>query len=655
MFFLQNISKQYGKKVLFSGLSVQINRGSRLALVGQNGAGKSTLLKIIAGETEADSGTMNRAKHATVGYLPQDGVYKGGKTLYKEAATVFQDISRLELRVSELADEITIESESGNSNSASLEDLLEEMGQLQNLLECRESYKMDAKIKKILFGLGFKEQDLSRMTEEFSGGWQMRIELAKLLLAEPSVLLLDEPTNHLDIDSLQWLENYLATYGGSIVLVSHDSRFLDNLVHEVLELSGGKANGFSGNYSSYLLQKSERQRIAEASYANQQKKMESTNRFIERFRYKSTKARQVQSRIKSLQKSTDFELEGSERDIHFTFPEAPRSGRILVSLDRISKYYGQFAVLKDISLTIERNDKIACLGVNGSGKSTLARILAGSETCQNGHRSEGSNTLIAYYGQDVTEKLDPDKTVFQILEGQANSKSPSELRSLLGSFLFTADDVFKPVAVLSGGEKSRLALARILIEPANFLILDEPTNHLDFRSKKILQEKLSLFSGAFFIVSHDRDFLEPLVNKIIFVKENGIELYNGSVDDFLGEIRKYEENIPKTGDPAPVSVSELQKDRKRHEAALRQQKYKKIKPYEESRIRCEKEIEYLEKRTGEIESAFARQETFTGDNAMISSLQTEYAHIKKRLDILYDEWSNIEIIIENLEQEYRKQ
>lgn len=652
MITLQSITKQYGQKKLFADFSLQINPGSRIALVGLNGTGKSTLLKIIVGEIEADSGLVNRSRYTSVGYLPQDGIYHGGKSLFDEAARAFEGIIRLEQRMAHLSREIEREMYSAGSGSQQVKILLEELGELQHILEHREGYKTETKIKQILFGLGFTESDLPRMTDEFSGGWQMRIELAKLLLSEPTVLLLDEPTNHLDMESLQWLESYLTRYHGSIILVSHDSRFLDTLVQEVVEISRGKATLYAGNYSAYLAQKAERQRIVEASYVNQQKLIARTTRFVERFRYKNTKARQVQSRVKLLDKLDTIDLEGKEKDLRFSFPDPPRAGRVLMELKDISKSYGTSVVLNDISLSIERNDRIACLGVNGSGKSTLARIIAGIEDFQRGVRSEGHNVSISYYGQDMTEKLNPNETVLHTLDRQAPMKSSSELRSLLGCFLFTEDDVFKPVSVLSGGEKSRLALACMLLQPANLLILDEPTNHLDIRSKAVLQERLSDFSGTYFIVSHDRDFLAPLIQKVAVIKEGRLEIHQGSVDDYLEKYRDTQEyNDDSSAATAKISASIQEKDRKRREAALRQEKHRKIKPLKEAREKIEKEITAHEKRKGDIESAFSRQETFA-DDGLIRSLHMEFSEIQRRLEVLYEEWAALEESIDNLEKEH---
>lgn len=655
MIYLNKVSKRYGDKLLFSEFSFQINDGARIALLGPNGAGKSTLLKIITGEVEPDSGSVEWARFDTTVCLPQDGVWHWGNTLMEETAQAFADILRLEERIAALSHRIEDLTAGGGAPPPELPELLDELGHAQHDMERREGYAKEAKIKEILFGLGFTEEDLPRKTEEFSGGWHMRIELAKLLLREPSVLLLDEPTNHLDMESLEWLEEYLLSYQGSIVLVSHDSRFLDTLVNQVVELSLGKATEYRGNYSSYLLQKSQRRKITEASYENQQKLIERTTRFVERFRYKNTKARQAQSRLKMLEKLNTIELEGSEREIAFSFPDPPRSGRVVLELEDLQKSYGAKPVLSGISLSIESGDRIACLGVNGSGKSTLARIMAGIEAYDGGERRPGHNVAIAYYGQNMTELLHPDRTVLETLDEQAPFRSPGELRTLLGSFLFTGDDVFKPVSVLSGGEKSRLALAKMLLEPANFLILDEPTNHLDARSKAVLQKRLREFPGTFYVVSHDRDFLAPIINKVLALGQGGMEIYGGSVEEYLERIQRLRESAGtdegSNGKAGGGKEPSADRDRKRREARTRQERHRRIRPLRDEAAAIEKAIQGAEARRQEIEGAFGREETFA-DERLIQSLQKEYADLSAHLESLYDTWAARHESIEAIEQEF---
>ena len=505
MLSLQNISKQYGPKVLFEGLSLFIDERDRIAVVGANGTGKSTLMKIVTGEVEADTGVLHKSRFTTVGYLPQELIGHAGRTLLEETLKAFENLQGLQDRFDKISAEIQTRTAAGESGPE-IENLLAEMGRVQHQIEDGEGWRIEARAKEILFGLGFGESDLQRPSGEFSSGWQMRIELARLLLRAPSVLLLDEPTNHLDIESLEWLETYLQSYAGAIVLVSHDKRFLDNLVRRTVEISQGKATEYTGNYSNYLREKEMRRGLLEAAFENQQKMIRETERFVERFRAKSTKARQVQSRLKRLEKVDIIELESDEQEIAFRFPSPPRSGRIVLQLEGVEKRYGNTPVLDGVSLTIERGDRIAVLGVNGAGKSTLVRVLAGIEPIQAGRRTEGHQVSVSYYAQNQADALNPAKTVLETVEEVAPFGMGGNLRTLLGHFLFSDDDVFKRVSVLSGGEKSRLALARMLLVPANFLILDEPTNHLDVRSKEVLKEALRNFDGTYAIVSHDRDF-----------------------------------------------------------------------------------------------------------------------------------------------------
>ncbi|MEA1936023.1 MAG: ABC-F family ATP-binding cassette domain-containing protein [Thermodesulfobacteriota bacterium] len=640
---LQNISKQYGGEHLFKDISLHIGDGECIALVGSNGTGKTTLMKIIVNQVEPDSGKVAKSRFSTTGYLPQDGVFHKGKALYKEVETVFDDLISLHDRIEEISHEISIHTNSDNQESPQLKELVDELGKVQHILEYREGYNTETKIKQILSGLGFKENDLYRMTEEFSGGWQMRIELAKLLLREPTILLLDEPTNHLDIESLEWLETYLKSYSGSIIVVSHDSRFLDNLAQRVIEISMGKVTEYTGNFFSYMEQKAQRFNILQATYENQKRLIQKTNRFIERFRYKATKAKQVQSRIKMLEKMELIEIERDEKTISFDFPQPPRPGKVVMELDKIAKTYGSNPVFRKLALTIERGDRIAFLGVNGSGKSTLARIIAGSETFQDGKRNPGHNVSISYYAQNVVEELNPDKTVLETVDEIAASRSERDLRTLLGCFLFTGDDIFKPVSVLSGGEKSRLALARMLITPANLLILDEPTNHLDMQSKVILQQSLKNFSGSYIIVSHDRDFLAPLINKVVVLKNGELDLYHGTVDDYL---QKYHaERVSSEESEKRKATLQSGKEQKRREAEKRQERYRKLKPLKDALDKIEEEIAIMEEKKGQIEEAFSDRNTY-GDEKKIQSLHIEHDKIVSRLDFLYDEWSEIEGKIE---------
>ncbi len=654
MLSLQDISKQYGPKVLFEGLSLFIGERDRIAVVGANGTGKSTMMKIITGEVEADGGVLHKSRFTTVGYLPQELIGHHGRTLLEEALKAFEDLQELQRRFDALSSEIQARTGAGESGPE-IEALLAAMGRIQHQIEDGEGWRVEARAKEILFGLGFSERDLQRPSGEFSSGWQMRIELARLLLREPAVLLLDEPTNHLDIESLEWLEAYLKSYAGAVLLVSHDRRFLDNLVGRTVEISQGRATEYSGNYSDYLREKEARRAIQEAAFENQQKMIRDTERFVERFRAKSTKARQVQSRLKRLEKVDLIELETDEQEIAFRFPPPPRSGRIVLQLEDVSKRYGDLPVFDGMSLLVERGDRIAVLGVNGAGKSTLARILAGVEPIQGGRRTEGHQVIVSYYAQNQADALNPARTVLESIEEVAPFDMGGNLRTLLGHFLFSDDDVFKRVSVLSGGEKSRLALTRMLLVPANFLILDEPTNHLDVRSKEVLKEALMAFDGTIAIVSHDRDFLAGLITKVIVAREGGLAVYPGSVDDYL-RIWHEREAAGQEGNPAAgvaadsQSASRAERDRKRREAQQRQERYRRLKPLKDELESLLARIELTESRKAELEAMLADPRTY-GDADRAKAAGSEYRGIEPSLEALYGRWSGVQEKIDAIEQE----
>ena len=639
MLSLHNITKQYGTKILFSDINLHIGDRERIAVVGSNGSGKSTLMKIITGQVETDSGKISISRAQTVAYLPQEGIYHSGRTLYREIESALADLLSLQHRMHEVSQEI-----SKSSPGEHLQALTEELGELQHQLEARQGYHVETRVKQIAAGLGFSNHDLERQCHEFSGGWQMRIELAKLLLQSPNFLLLDEPTNHLDISSLEWLETYLQNYDGTVIVVSHDKRFLDNLVKRTIEISLGKITEYRGNFSFFVEKKAERQALLLAQYENQQKTVEKTARFVERFRYKATKARQVQSRIKMLEKMDMVAIEETEGGIYFDFPPPPSSGRILIELDGVAKSYGTLPVFQDATLKIERGDRIAVLGANGTGKSTLARIIAGTDIFQGGQRIPGHGLAISYYAQDQSEVLDPGKTVLQTLEAVATGEVMSRLRTLLGCFLFEGDDVFKPVSVLSGGEKSRLALARMLLMPSNLLILDEPTNHLDMRSKEILQDALINYTGAYVIVSHDRDFLEPLIDKVLDFKEGVLRQTLGTVSYYLEKLHEEEQGIA-ADMTAAKKVPNQEKARKREEAEKRQALSRKLKPMQNQLTKVETEIALLEKRKTEIETALADADTYKNEQKA-RDLGTEYKEIGGRLENLYEDWAELQESIE---------
>ncbi|MFA6234048.1 MAG: ABC-F family ATP-binding cassette domain-containing protein, partial [Bacteroidota bacterium] len=532
--------------------------------------------------------------------------------------------------------------------------MVDELGEIQHILEHREGYNIQTKVAQVLTGLGFNERDFNRATEEFSGGWQMRIALVKLLLREPTILLLDEPTNHLDLEALQWLEDYLLGYDNSIVLISHDRRFLDNLVQRTIEISLGKLTEYSGNYSYFVEQKVLRTDQIRAAYDNQQQHIKQTKQFVDRFRYKSTKARQVQSRLKQLEKLEPIELEDEERGISFDFPEPPQPGRILMELESISKSYGGLHLFSGLDLTIERGDRIAFLGVNGAGKSTLARIIAGIESFQTGNRKPGHNLAIGYYAQNQAEELVPQNTVFQTLDLVAAGEVRKRLRTLLGCFMFSGSDVDKLVSVLSGGEKSRLALSKMLLTPSNLLILDEPTNHLDMRSKAVLQDALSRYDGSMVIVSHDRDFLEPLVNKCVDFRNGKLRMTLGTVSDYLrkraDELEEHRQRDAAGQVVERKSAVHSDRDRKREEAERRQDRYKRIKPLKNRLDRAEKLIAGLESKKADVENALADEATYR-DEQKAKILTQQYRDLSLQLDTAFTEWENVQAEIDALDND----
>jgi ATP-binding cassette subfamily F protein 3 len=644
---LDHISIQFGGRFLFKDLSCVISPRDRIGLVGANGTGKTTLLKIICGQVTADSGTLSKAKYVTVGYLPQEGVAAAGTTLYKEAESAFEGVLEVQRELEEARASLAALDPEGPD----YRETLEIFGELQHKLEDLDAFRMRSRVEQVLMGLGFPVEDFERRTEEFSGGWQMRIELAKLLLRQPSLLLLDEPTNHLDLPSLQWLEEYLRSYYGAVILVSHDRAFLDNLCSKTFALSLGRMEYYAGNYSFFEQEREKRRELQLSAYKNQQEQIKHTQQFIDRFRYKATKASQVQSRIKQLEKMELIEIEPQEEEIRFEFPQAQPSGRIVMELRGIAKSYGEKRVFEGLDYKIERGDRIAVVGVNGAGKSTLSRMLAGIEPLDAGDRIIGHNVTLSYFGQHQAEELDLSKDVLEIVDDVAQGEIRKKLRTILGAFLFHGDDVFKRVAVLSGGEKSRLALAKMLLQPANFLIMDEPTNHLDMRSKKVLQEALSSFEGTYIIVSHDRAFLDPIVNGVLEVQQGGVKTYLGNVSEYI--IKKKEEREAQ-GVAAGASAGRnepsravSERERKRLEAERRQELYRKLKPLNEKVKELEGEIERLEARKVEIEELMGKPSLYK-DGAEAKKISSEHQEVRQKLEQAYMDWGRLTDEIERI-------
>ena len=511
MISIDNINLRFGGFELFKKISFLVNTKDRIGLIGKNGAGKTTLLKILTGKENPTQGTVGIPKDTTIGYLPQQMIINDTRTLKEETALAFEELIFIEKKIARLNLKIAESKDYHSDEYLNYLDTITELNERYNLLG-GENY--EAELEKTLIGLGFERNDFTRPTSEFSGGWRMRVELAKLLLQKPDIFLLDEPTNHLDIESIQWLEDFLKNYNGAVVLVSHDKAFLNAVCNRTIEISLGKITDQKMNYSKFVLWKKEQREITLAAYRNQQKMIEDTEKFIERFRYKATKAVQVQSRIKQLEKLERIEIEEEDTStLKLNFPPAPRSGKVVVSAKNIRKSYGTHLVLKDIDLTIENGEKVAFVGRNGEGKTTLSRIIMG-ELQHDGELSLGHNVKIGYFAQNQAQLLNENLTVFETIDEIAVGDIRTKIRDILAAFLFKGEDIDKRVKVLSGGEKSRLAMIRLMLEPVNFLILDEPTNHLDIRSKEILKNALINFDGTIIVVSHDREFLNGLVNCI---------------------------------------------------------------------------------------------------------------------------------------------
>src|SRR5579864_582917 len=529
MIQLQGAGKRFGPKLLFEEADWLITPKERTGLVGANGTGKSTLLKILCGTESIDYGSLSAMKGITQGYLPQDGLSLSGRSIFAECMSVFADLREMEKELEALHAKLAELDPSSDEYSAAADRLHHIDSEFRN----RDGYAIEAQVGTVLDGLGFKKEDWTRRTEHFSGGWQMRIALAKLLLEKPNMLLLDEPTNHLDLEARNWLETYLANYPFAVVLISHDRYFLDVTVNKTVEIWNKHLHFYSGNYESYLRQKEERRATLVAAYKNQRDRIEQLEAFINRFRYQATKAKQVQSRIKELEKIERIEIPQDEHTIHFSFPQPKPSGRIAAEFKDVSKSYGAKHVFSGATFIIERGDRIALVGVNGAGKSTMIKLLAGAEPLSSGSYTLGHNALPDYFAQDQYKELDPNARMLDDLSGAAPKSSMTQLRTLLGCFLFSDDDVFKKIGVLSGGERNRYALARMLLAPSNFLLLDEPTNHLDMRAKDVLLDALSKYTGTVVLVSHDRYFIDNLATRIFEIEDGHVHVFPGNYEDYL--------------------------------------------------------------------------------------------------------------------------
>src|SRR5580693_993890 len=546
MIQLSSAGKRYGHKLLFEGADWLVTPRDRIGLVGANGTGKSTLMKIFAGIETLDYGSISTAKGISAGYLPQDGLTLSGRTVFAECMEVFSELREMEQEMEDL----TARMPELDQSSPEYAQVAQRYQRLEHEFRTRDGYAIEAQVGSVLMGLGFRKEDWHRRTEEFSGGWQMRIALAKLLLQEPNLLLLDEPTNHLDLEARNWLEEYLTHYPNAFVLISHDRYFLDVTVNKIAEIWNKRIHLYPGNYEKYLTSKTQRREQLDAAYRNQRERIEQLEVFINRFRYQATKAKQVQSRIKELEKIERIELPEEEKTIHFSFPQPKASGRIVAEFAGVAKAYGEKEVFRDVSFMIERGDRIALVGVNGAGKSTLIKLLAEREPLTGGEYRLGHNAQPDYFAQDQYKELNPDARILDDIGELSPRSTQTELRSLLGCFLFSADDVFKRIGVLSGGERNRYALLRMLLHPANFLLLDEPTNHLDMRAKDVLLKALMEYTGTVVFVSHDRYFIDKLATRVFEVGDGKVEVYPGNYEDYRwrkeGGAEKLQETVSRS-------------------------------------------------------------------------------------------------------------
>lgn len=632
MISLDKIWLSFGGFDLFKEISFLINPKDRIGLIGKNGAGKTTLLKIIKGIDSPSKGAIGIPKNVTIGYLPQQMRHTDTRTLKEETTLAFEELIAIEKKISSLHDEISEEHDYHSELYLKKIDLVTELTERYQILG-GDNY--EAELERTLLGLGFERTDFSRHTSEFSGGWRMRIELAKLLLQKPSVFLLDEPTNHLDIESIQWLEDFLKNYNGAIVLVSHDKAFLNAVCNRTIEISLGKITDQKMNYSSFMDWKKEQREVQLAAFKNQQKLIEDTENFIERFRYKATKAVQVQSRLKQLEKIDRIEIEEEDNSaIRIAFPPAPRSGKVVVEAKNISKRYDNHLVLNDIDFMIEQGDKIAFVGRNGEGKTTLARIIL-DELKFDGHLKIGHNVKVGYFAQNQAQLLNEDLTVFDTIDQIAVGDVRTKIRDILGAFLFSGEDADKKVRVLSGGEKTRLAMIKLMLEPVNFLVLDEPTNHLDIRTKEILKNALIRFNGTLLVVSHDREFLDGLVNCVYEFRNKKIKLHLGGIYDFLQKKKieslkeleiKAAAKKEEKNNTVSVSVSEVS--------------FKDQKDINKNISRLEKLIEKTEEEIEQLEDESAALDKLLSSSATIEdhSVFEKYEAIKISLKNAMETW-----------------
>ena len=637
MIQLSGAGKRYGHKLLFENADWLITPESRIGLVGANGTGKSTVMKILAGFESLDYGTISRAKGISAGYLPQDGLTLTGRSIFAECMSVFDDLHSIEKEMESLTRSMSELDHTG----AEYADVADRYQKLEHEFRARDGYTLEAEVGKVLTGLGFHRDDWTRLTDEFSGGWQMRIALAKLLLQKPNLLLLDEPTNHLDLEARNWLEEYLTSYPNAFVLISHDRYFLDVTVKRIVEIWNKQVHTYVGNYDQYLAAKTMRKEQLEAAYKTQRERIEQLEVFINRFRYTATKAKQVQSRIKELEKVERIEIPDEEKTVHFSFPQPKPSGRIVAEFAGVAKSYGDHQVFANVNFMIERGERVALVGVNGAGKSTLIKLFAGQEPLTAGEFKLGHNVEPDYFAQDQYKELDQEARILDDLGELAPASTQTQLRSLLGCFLFSGDDVFKRIGVLSGGERNRYALLKMLLHPANFLLLDEPTNHLDLRAKDVLLEALMKYTGTVVFVSHDRYFIDNLATRVFEIGDGKVEIYPGNYEDYLwrkqgGAAELQAQSAKTAGVPPPTNGDQPPA------AESAEPKSKRLNPIK--RKQMEDRLHEVEKEIARAEAAIARCETQL--QSFVSAEETqcqsqELARQKTDLQGLMKDWEEL--------------
>ena len=646
MILIDKLSVEFGVKPLFTDVSYVINRHDRIALVGKNGAGKSTMLKIIAGLQQPTSGRVSKPKDLSIGYLPQVMVLSDSLTVRQETEKAFSDTITLEQHLDSLNQQLA---DRTDYESAEYQELIEEMTNLNEQLSMINSNNRDAEIEKTLLGLGFERKDFDRTTSEFSGGWRMRIELAKILLQRPDLLLLDEPTNHLDIESIQWLEKFLTTSSSTVLLISHDRAFLDNVTNRTIEIACGTIHDYNVNYSRYVVLHAERIEQQRRAYENQQKMIEETREFIERFRYKATKAIQVQSRIKQLEKIVPIEIDEVDNSrLNLKFPPAPRSGDFPVICEGVEKSYGDHLIFKDVEFMIRRGEKVAFVGRNGEGKSTLVKCIM-DQIPYNGILKIGHGVKIGYFAQNQAQLLDEELTVFDTIDRVAVGDIRTRIKDILGAFMFGGDNIDKKVKVLSGGERSRLAMIRLLLETVNLLILDEPTNHLDISSKQVLKDAIKAFDGTAIIVSHDRDFLDGLVTKVYEFGKQRVQEHLGGIYDYLEkknldslqELEKKDRPSDGKRNSPEVSINNVPAEAKNFEEQ---------KELKRRRNQLEKTVKYAEEKIAKLEQKIAEieQKMIDPEGSYDHTLYVRHGELRSELESMTEQWMEASEQLENI-------